>query len=110
APSGLGATPGARRESTRHAIRMLHGTRLALRNLRNAPGYTFAAVMTLALVMAANSAMFSAVYAVLLRPLPIRHSEDLVICWASDRPHNLAVVELSYRNFEDWTSRSKSFI
>jgi putative ABC transport system permease protein len=88
---------------------ILHGTRLALRNLLKTPGYTFATVMTLTLVMAANSAMFGAVYAVLLRPLPIRHPQDLVVCWASDHAHQLSIVELSYRNFEDWTSHSKSF-
>ncbi len=59
--------------------------------------------------MAANSSMFSAVYAVLLRPLPIRHAENLVVCWASDHAHQLSVVELSYRTFEDWASHSKSF-
>jgi predicted permease len=88
---------------------ILHGARLASRNLVKTPGYTLATVITLTLVMAANSAMFSAVYAVLLRPLPIRHPEDLVVCWASDQSHQLLVVELSYRNFEDWTSHSKSF-
>src|SRR5205814_1236281 len=84
-------------------------SRLALRNLLKTPGYTLATVTTLTLVMAANSAMFSAVYAVLLRPLPIRQAEDLVVCWASDHAHQLSVVELSYRNFEDWRSQSKSF-
>ena len=69
-----------------------------------------AVVMTLTLVMAANSAMFSAVYAVLLRPLPIRHIEDLVVCWASDPPRQLSVVELSDRNFEDWASNSKTLV
>ncbi len=88
---------------------ILHGARLAFRNLVKTPGYTLAAVITLTLVMAANSAMFSAVYAVLLRPLPIRHTENLVVCWASDQSRQLPVVELSYRNFEDWSSHSKSF-
>ena len=88
---------------------ILRGARLAFRSLVKTPGYTLAAVFTLTLVMAANSAMFSAVYAVLLRPLPIRHTEDLVVCWASDPSHQLSVVELSYRNFEEWASHSKSF-
>jgi hypothetical protein len=59
----------------------LHDARLALRNLLRTPGYTFAAVVTLALTIGANSAIFSAVYAVLLKPLPIRQPENLVICW-----------------------------
>src|SRR5258708_4307130 len=88
---------------------IVHGARLSCRNLAKTPGYTFATLITLTLAMAANSAMFSAVYAVLLRPLPIRHTDELVVCWASDQSHQLSVVELSYRNFEDWASHSQSF-
>jgi putative ABC transport system permease protein len=83
--------------------------RLALRDLLKAPGHTFAAVLTLALAIGANSAIFSAVHAILLKPLPIRQPDDLVICWESDRLHNLGVVELSYRNFQDWSAHSRSF-
>ena len=83
-------------------MEMLHNTRLARRGLLKARGYACAAVLTLALVVSANATMFSAVYAVLLRPLPIRAPEELVIGWGSDQAQRLAVVELSYRNFEDW--------
>jgi len=88
---------------------LLHEFRLALRDLLKTPGHTFAAVLTLALAIGANSAIFSAVHAVLLRPLPIRQPDDLVICWESDRLHNLGVVALSYRNFQDWSANSRSF-
>jgi putative ABC transport system permease protein len=88
---------------------LLHEFRLALRDLLKTPGHTFAAVLTLALAIGANSAVFSAVHAVLLKPLPIRQPGDLVICWESDRLHNLGVVELSYRNFQDWSAHSRSF-
>ena len=83
--------------------------RLALRSLRKAPGYTCAMVVTLGLVIGANSALFSAVYAVLLKPLPIRQPNQLVICWGRDPSHNLPVVELSYQNFQDWATHSRSF-
>src|SRR5439155_18036633 len=91
----------------------LHGLgqdlRLAVRSLLRAPVYTCAVVVTLALAIGANSAMFSAVYAVLLKPLPIRQPDQLVICWGSDPSHSLPVVELSYRNFQDWATHSRSF-
>jgi putative ABC transport system permease protein len=92
------------------AMELLRNARLALRGLMKARGYACAAVFTLALVVSANATMFSAVYAVLLRPLPIRQPEELIVGWGSDQAQHLAVVELSYRNFEEWTTGSASFV
>jgi putative ABC transport system permease protein len=84
--------------------------RLAGRQLWKAPGYTVAAVMTLALAIGANSAIFGAVEAVLLRPLPIERPGDMIIAWEADPAANHPVIEVSYRNFERWrTASTRSF-
>ncbi len=83
--------------------------RLSLRLLLKSPGYTAAVIFTLALVIGANSAIFSAVHAVLLNPLPIQQAGRVVVCWGANASRNLPVVELSYQNFQDWAARSRSF-
>jgi predicted permease len=82
--------------------------RLAARQLWKAPGYTAAAVLTLALAIGANSAIFGAVQAVLLRPLPIERPGDVVIAWEADPAANQPVIEISYRNFERWRAAAAS--
>jgi len=88
---------------------LLRAVRLTIRDLVRAPGYTSAAVLTLALAIGANSAIFSAVYAVLLSPSAIQQPDNLVVCWERDPSRNLPVVELSYRNFQDWVTHTRSF-
>jgi putative ABC transport system permease protein len=83
--------------------------RLAARYLLRAPGYALAVVLTLAVATGANTAIVAAVYGVLLKPTPIRDPQALVMAWDSDPQRSLPVIEISYRQFEDWTARSRSF-
>ena len=79
----------------------LRDLRFAARQLRLAPGYTAAAIVTLALAIGASTAIFSAVYAVLLKPMPIREPQQLVIGWGTSAALNMKVIELSYLDVQD---------
>ena len=75
--------------------------RFAARQLRLAPGYSLAAIATLALAIGASTAIFSAVYAVLLKPMPIREPGSLVVGWGTSAALNMRVIELSYLDIDD---------
>ena len=76
--------------------------RLALRRLRRSPGFTAAAVATLALGIGANSAFFSLADAALLRPLPYPSSDRLVMLWERQATAGKERERVSAANFLDW--------
>jgi putative ABC transport system permease protein len=84
----------------------LHSIRYALRQLRKNPGFTTAAVLTVALGIGATTAIYSVLYATLLAPLPYPHPDQLVVVWSKVGGDRNVV---SAGDFVEWRRRSTAF-
>jgi putative ABC transport system permease protein len=86
---------------------LLQDLRYGLRTLRNSPGFTAVALLTLALGIGANTAIFSILYGVLLRPLPYKEAARLIVL--HETTPKVGLVSVSYPNFLDWRAQSRAF-
>ncbi len=106
---------GKERETTmRHLNHLLGDLRFAARNLAKQPGLAIVAVLTLALGIGANTALFSVIDSVLLTPPPFREPGQLIVAWGSNPELARAVglpdkIPISNGDFYDWQSGVPSF-
>ena len=80
-----------------------------VRTLLKAPGFTAVALLTIALGVGANTAIFSVVNAVLLRPLPFNHQDQLIQLWGTNPKKGVDSNPLSYLTFTDLRAQNHSF-
>jgi len=91
---------------------LFQDVRFSLRMLRKNAGFTTIAVLTLALGIGINTAMFGALSAFLFRPFPFREADRLVVVWEKNPKLEGIIAErlpTCLKNYSDWQSESKSF-
>jgi predicted permease len=88
---------------------LMQDIRFGVRGLRSRPGFTITVLLTLALGVGANAAIFSVVDSVLLRPLPFSQPDRLVHLWESFESNVDQRSEASYPDYLDWRARNKVF-
>src|ERR1051325_8921414 len=87
----------------------MYDLRYAIRSLVHAPGFAAAAILTLAIAIGANTAMFSILYGVVLQPLAFQHPERVMRVFETDK-HNASFREgASMPDFEDWKAQQRVF-
>jgi len=86
---------------------MLQDLKFALRSFRKNPGLTAVVLLTLALGIGANTAIFSVVYAILLRPLPFPDANRLTMLWETFPGSDRGAI--SVPNLEDWRKQDTAF-
>src|SRR5689334_3598792 len=87
----------------------LNDIRYAIRNLVKRPAFTIIATVTLALGIGANSAIFSAVYSLLLKPLPFPEIDRVITIWDKAPSRGYTHNEVAMANYLDWRAQNHSF-
>ena len=88
---------------------LFNDIRYAIRSILKRPGFSLIAVVTLALGIGANTAIFSVVNAVVLRPLPFKEPEKLLQVWEANYKRGRNTIQASYPNFADWRDQNQVF-
>ena len=93
----------------RHLEHLVADIRFGVRTLLKAPGFTIVAILVLALGIGANTAIFSVVNGILLRPLPYPDAGRVAVVYARFSPQGLDRGMMSVADFLDWRATQKSF-
>jgi putative ABC transport system permease protein len=88
---------------------LVQDIRYALRILRKSPGFTTIAVLTVAIGLSANTAIFAAVRTLVVRPLPFQHPDKIVRLWEEDKDRGVTRGLASPAAFLDWRERTHTF-
>src|SRR5512143_691282 len=87
----------------------LFDLKYGLRTLLRTPGFTIVAVLTMALGIGANTAIFSVLESVLVRPLPYAEPDRLVLLWGDTPAQNNRRAQVSFTDVEDWRRSTTPF-
>src|SRR5437016_2317115 len=89
--------------------RLMQDLRFGLRMMAKSPGFTVVAVLTLALGIGANTAMFSVAYGILLRPLPYRDADRVAVVYMSYFPRDFKFGTMCIRDYLMWKENNHAF-
>ena len=88
---------------------LIQDLRHSLRALNRNPGFALSATLMLALAIGANTAVFSVIDKVLVRPLPIADADRIVVIWPRERANPTTIGEISHWTFRSWQQQARSF-
>src|SRR5205807_1541956 len=87
----------------------MHDVRLAFRSLFKTPGFTIGAVLTIAVGIGANTALFSVFDRLVLRPTTLADARSLAAIWVSNQSIGLVAPAVAWPRYEDIAQHSRSF-
>ena len=90
-------------------VSLIKDVRYACRRLVRQPSFTLVTVITLALGIGANTAIFSVVYSVLLKPLPFYRADRIVVLWGEDRSQGTSRNQVSHTDIVDYRKQQTAF-
>jgi putative ABC transport system permease protein len=105
----MAARPPQEKGAWMSPVNLTGDVRFALRMLFRAPGFSLVAILTFAVGIGVNTAVFNVVNGVLLRPLPYPDADRITMLWMDNRRQNIKEDITSYPNYLDWRAQSASY-